>query len=175
MTTQTKPSITGRPPEFEFVIKRTFEAPRQRVWKAWTDATQLAQWWGPRGFKATVKTLDLRPSGVFHYVLISPQGQEMWGRFVFREIVPEERLVFISSFSDDEGGLTRHPLNEAWPLQLLSTITFAEKDGKTTVTVHWTPYEATEAERLTFASGRESMQAGWTGTLDQLEAYLGKA
>jgi uncharacterized protein YndB with AHSA1/START domain len=126
-------------------------------------------------FKADVKTLELRPGGVFHYVLTSPQGQEMSGRFVFREIVPEERLLFISSFSDPEGGLTRHPLHESWPLQMLSTITFAGTGGKTTVTVRWAPYQATEAERATFAAGHDSMQAGWTGTMDQLETYLGKA
>ena len=158
-----------------FIISRTFNAPVARVWKAWTEPEQMAQWWGPKGFKAAIKTLDLRPSGMFHYLLSSPQGQEMWGRFVYREIVPQERLVFISSFSDETAGLTRHPLHEGWPLQLLSTISFAERDGKTTVTVRWEPYEATAAEQATFAAGHESMQGGWTGTLDQLEAYLAKA
>jgi uncharacterized protein YndB with AHSA1/START domain len=158
-----------------FVISRTFKAPLVRLWKAWTEPAEMAQWWGPKGFKADVKKLELRPGGIFHYVLTSPQGQEMWGRFAFREIIPEKRLVFISSFSDPQGGLTRHPLHESWPLQMLSTITFAEKDGKTTVTVHWSPHEATKAERAAFEAGMDSMQAGWTGTFDQLETYLGKA
>ncbi|MGH6865782.1 MAG: SRPBCC family protein [Methyloceanibacter sp.] len=156
----------------EFVISRTFNAPRAKVWKGWTDAAHLAEWWGPKGFKATVKKLDLRPGGLFHYFLKSPQGQDMWGRFVYREIIPGERLVFISSFSDENAGLTRHPRHEGWPLQLLSTITFDERDGKTTVTVRWEPYEASGAERETFASGHASMQGGWTGTLDQLNGHL---
>jgi uncharacterized protein YndB with AHSA1/START domain len=118
--------------------------------------------------------LDLKPGGIFHYRLASPQGQEMWGKFVYREIVPEERLVFLSSFSDKAGGVTRHPMAPDWPLQMLSTISFAEKDGRTTVTVRWEPYEATEAERKVFAAGHDSMTGGWTGTLDQLEAYLSK-
>jgi len=158
-----------------FIISRTFNAPLARVWKAWTEPEQMAQWWGPKGFKAAIKTLDLRPAGMFHYLLTSPQGQEMWGRFVYREILPEERLAFISSFSDEAAGLTRHPLNEGWPLQLLTTVTFAAHDDKTTVTVRWEPYETTQAERDIFAAGHESMQGGWTGTLDQLEAYLAKA
>lgn len=158
----------------EFVIKRAFNAPLKRMWQAWTEPEQMAQWWGPKGFKAEIKTLDLKPGGLFHYRLVSPQGQEMWGRFVFREIVPEERLIFISSFSDETGGLTRHPLHEAWPLQMLSTITFAGTGSKTTVTVKWAPYEATESERDTFEKGKESMQAGWTGTFEQLEGYLDK-
>jgi uncharacterized protein YndB with AHSA1/START domain len=159
----------------QFVISRTFNAPLDRVWKAWTEPEQMARWWGPKGFKTDVKTLDLKPGGLFHYRMDSPQGQEMWGRMVFREIVPKKRLVFINSFSDETGGLTRHPLHEAWPLQMLSTITFTESDGKTTVTIEWTPYESTHLECETFDKGRDSMQAGWTGTFDKLESFLVKA
>jgi uncharacterized protein YndB with AHSA1/START domain len=157
---------------FEFMIRREFKAPRARVWRAWTDPDQLLQWWGPKGFKVVSTKVDLRPGGLFHYCLESPEGQVMWGRFVYREIVPEERLVFIVSFSDENAGMSRHPLHEGWPLQILSTVTFSERDGKTTVTVRWVPYDATEAERRVFEDGAESMQAGWTGTLDRLEAYL---
>ena len=168
--------VSSRTAPFEFVIKRTFSAPIERVWKAWTDPDQLLQWWGPKGF-ATVsaKIGELKTGGMFHYCLRSPQGQEMWGRFVYREIVPNERLVYINSFSDPAGGIGRHPLAPDWPLQLLSTVTFAEKDGKTTVTIRWIPHEATEKERETFEKGKDSMQAGWSGTLDQLETYLNRA
>ena len=168
--------VSPKTAPFEFVIKRTFNSPVERVWKAWTDPDQLIQWWGPKGFTTvTAKIGDLKPGGTFHYCLRSPQGQEMWGRFVYREIVPNERLVYLNSFSDPEGGISRHPLHKDWPLQLLSTITFVERDGKTTVTIRWIPYEATEKERETFEQGKDSMQGGWTGTLDQLEAYLSKA
>jgi uncharacterized protein YndB with AHSA1/START domain len=95
---------------FEFVIKRTFAAPLERVWKAWTDPDQLLRWWGPKGFTTvSAKIGELKPGGVFHYCIRSPQGQEMWGRFVYREIVRNERLVYINSFSDAEGGIGRHP------------------------------------------------------------------
>jgi uncharacterized protein YndB with AHSA1/START domain len=165
--------VTSRTAPFEFVIKRTFAAPLERVWKAWTDPDQLLRWWGPKGFTTVSATIgELKPGGMFHYCLRSPQGQEMWGRFVYREIVPNERLVYINSFSDPEGGIGRHPLAPDWPLQLLSTVNFAEKDGKTTVTIRWIPYEATEKERETFEKGKDSMQAGWSGTLDRLETYL---
>lgn len=160
---------------FEFFIRREFNAPVSRVWRAWTDPDQLLHWWGPKGFKTVSTKVDLKPGGLFHYCLESPDGQVMWGRFVYREIVPEERLVFIVSFSDENGGMTHHPLHEGWPLQILSTVTFAESDGKTTVTIRWVPYEATDAERDTFEKGKDSMQAGWTGTLDRLDAYLAKA
>lgn len=159
----------------KFVISRTFNAPRDRVWKAWTEPEQMAQWWGPKGFSADVKTLDLKPGGKFHYRMLSPQGEEMWGRMIFREIVPKERLVFINSFSDPQGGLTRHPLAPEWPLQMHTTISFAEENGGTTVMVTWVPYEASESECETFDKGTESMQAGWTGTFDKLERHLGDA
>lgn len=71
--------------------------------------------------------------------------------------------------------MTRHPGSPDWPLEILSTVIFAEDDGKTAVTIRWAPHAATEKERAAFEAGRDSMRQGWTGTLDQLTAYLGKA
>jgi uncharacterized protein YndB with AHSA1/START domain len=161
--------------DFEFVIKRDFAAPRERVWKAWTDENSLAKWWGPKGFDIVKVKLDLRPDGTMHYLLRSPNGEEMWGKFVFREIVPLERLVFLVHFSDAGGGITRHPLNPGWPLAMLSTVTFKDKGDKTGLTVTWRPYEASETERKVFEEGAPSMQAGWSGTFERLETYLANA
>jgi uncharacterized protein YndB with AHSA1/START domain len=163
------------PSGFEFVIRREFAAPLDRVWQAWTDPERMAQWWGPKGFSCRIVKLDLRPGGICHYRLTSPEGQIMWGKLVYREIVPQERLVFIVSFSDRHETITTHPLSPDWPRQIHSTVSFSEKAGKTTITVRWVPYEATDPERKIFEDGKDSMQAGWTGTLDQLEAYLAKA
>jgi len=71
--------------------------------------------------------------------------------------------------------LARHPFAPDWPLRTLSTITLAERGGKTTITVQWSSFEATEAERKAFDAGHAMMQRGWTGTMDQLDAYLAKA
>jgi uncharacterized protein YndB with AHSA1/START domain len=158
-----------------FTISRVFDAPRDRVWKAWTEPERLKQWWGPRGFKTHTCTVDLRPGGFFHYGMTAPDGAEVWGRFLYREIVPPERMVVIVSFSDRELGVTRHPWTPQWPLQILSTMTLeALAEKKTRVSIQWVPYEATEEERRTFFEGRDSMQQGWTGTLDQLMTYLAK-
>ena len=97
-----------------------------------------------------------------------------WGRWVLREIAAPERLVFVVSFSDAARGQTRNPWNPDWPLDLLTTVTFAEQGTGTKVTVTWLPLDATAAERKAFDSGRESMQQGWTGTLDQLVDHLAK-
>jgi uncharacterized protein YndB with AHSA1/START domain len=158
-----------------FVITRVFDAPRDLVFKAWTESERLARWWGPKGFSVRVITLDFRPDGVFHYSMRSPDGKEMWGKFVYREIVPPERLVFVLSFSDAHGNTARHPWSPNWPLEVLHTLTFVEQDGKTTLTLHGIPMNATDAERSTFEAGHSSMRQGFGGTLDQLAQYLANA
>lgn len=158
-----------------FEISRVFDTPRERVWKAWTDPAMLKHWWGPKGFKVHTCKVDLYPGGIFHYGMTAPDGSEMWGRFVYREIKAPERLVFVVSFSDPKGGVTRHPLHDHWPLEMLSTVRFEAQGPKTRVTVQWLPHDsATEMERKTFDEGRDSMRQGWTGTFDQLAAYLAK-
>ena len=160
----------------DFVIPRVLNAPRELVWKCFTDPERMKQWWGPKGFIVLVSKMDLRVGGTYHYGMKTPDGKMMWGRMVYREITPPERLVFINSFSDEAGGLGRHPLAPTWPLQMLSTFTFDEEPGgKTKFTVRWSPHDATEEERKTFDAGHASMTGGWSGTMDQLEAYMAKA
>jgi uncharacterized protein YndB with AHSA1/START domain len=158
-----------------FVISRVFDAPRDRVWKSWTEAERLKQWWGPKGFVVTHCKIDLRPGGIMHYCLRMPDGNEMWGKFVYREIVKPERLVWVNSFSDKDGGVTVHPMSPTWPREMLSTAIFEEQGGKTKLTVQWAPLEGSSAlECKTFDEGRDSMKMGWTGTMDQFAAYLAK-
>lgn len=160
----------------DFVMSRVFDAPRDLLWKCFTDPERMKHWWGPKGFTVIASKMDLRVGGTYHYGMKTPDGKTMWGKFVYREITPPERLVFINSFSDETGGLTRHPMAPTWPLQMLSTFTFEEQPGgKSKFTVRWSPYEATEEERKTFDAGHDSMKGGWGGTMDQLEAYLAKA
>ncbi|HJT15786.1 MAG TPA: SRPBCC family protein [Thermoanaerobaculia bacterium] len=154
-----------------FEISRTFDAPRSLVWKAWTEPDRLAQWFGPKGAKVVHSNNDLRPGGVYHYGM-EMEGNRIWGKWVYREISEPHRLVFISSFSDENGGIGRHPMSADWPRETLSTILFDEKNGKTTVTVKWVPINATDIERKTFREAKPSMTGGWGGTLASLESYL---
>jgi uncharacterized protein YndB with AHSA1/START domain len=143
------------------------------VWQAWTEREHFMSWFGPKGFKITHARMELRAGGMFHYCMAAPDGNELWGRAVYREVVPPAKLVWINSFSDKDGGITPHPFTQdPWPLQMLTTITFEELNGNTLVTIHWVPFDSTAAERDTFEKGRESMQMGWTGTLDRLTAFL---
>jgi uncharacterized protein YndB with AHSA1/START domain len=166
--------VASDPADLPFVIARTFDAPRDRVFEVWSKREHLMRWFGPKGFTMPDARLDFRPGGLFHYRMVSPDGHEMWGKFVFREILPPQRIVFVNSFSDANAGLARHPGSEMWPMEMLSTVTFAEHQGRTTVTVSWVPLNPTPAERATFDAGRESMRTGWGGTFERLAAYLAK-
>jgi uncharacterized protein YndB with AHSA1/START domain len=121
-----------------------------------------------------VAKLDLRPGGMFLYAM-DFGGHEMWGKFVYREIAPPERLVFISSFSDPQGNTTKAPFFDVWPLEVLNTVTLQEHEGKTTITLRGRPINATAEERAKFRSEHKGMQQGYAGTLDKLAEYLSKA
>ena len=96
----------------------------------------------------------------------------MWGKFVYREIEAPARIVFVSSFSDEAGNITRAPFHANWPLEVLNTIAFSEHEGKTTLTLTALPLNATDEEGRTFEGGFESMQQGFGGTFDGLQDYL---
>ena len=158
----------------EFTFARTFDAPRALVWKAWTSADALGQWWGPKGSEMRVIAFDLRPGGMFHYAMAF-QGNEMFGRFIYREVSAPDRLVYVSSFSDAAGGITRAPfpqLEGKWPLEILNIMTLTEEGGRTTVTLRGGPVNATEDERAMFESMTASMQQGFGGAFDKLDEYL---
>jgi uncharacterized protein YndB with AHSA1/START domain len=157
----------------EFVMSRVFDAPRALLWQCFTDPERMKHWWGPKGFTVVASKMDLRVGGTYHYGMKAPNGGAMWGLFTYREIVPREKLVFVNSFSDEQGGVTRHPGHEKWPLRMLSTFTFEDAPGaKTKFTVRWQTLDATAEEQQTFDTMHASMTQGWSGTMEQLEAYL---
>src|SRR5258708_15548006 len=105
MTEIQEPMAPGQRP---FVVTRPLDAPRERVWKAWTEREHL-QWWGPKGVTIHHTKLDLQPGGVFHYCMRTPDGKDMWGRWVIREIAPPERLALVNSLSDAGANTTPPP------------------------------------------------------------------
>jgi uncharacterized protein YndB with AHSA1/START domain len=162
-------------PNGTFVITRIFEAPRQRVWKAWSEADELRAWWGPKGCTIEVATLEFRPGGFFHYTMQFANGTAWWGRFLYRDISTQERIVWLNSFSNPGCGITRAPFGAAIPLEVLNDVTFTEKAGKTTVSLRASPHGATEEEIATFAGMHAGLEQGFGGTFDQLAAVLAQA
>ena len=142
-------SVT-EPKQGGFVISRVFDAPRELVFKAQAESERLERWWGGKGFTTRVIKLDFRPGGIFHYSMRTPDGHEMWGKFVYCEIVAPERIVLIHSFADREGNTIRAPFSPTWPLEVLNTSTFSEHEGKTTLTIRSVPFIAAKQERETF-------------------------
>ena len=156
-----------------FTISRIFKAPRALVFQCHTDVAHLAKWYGPAGTKVIKADLDFRVGGTYHYGLALPDGSEMWGKQVYREIVVPQRLVFVQSFSNPSGEIIAHPMAATWPRQMLATSTFEDLGDKTTkLTVTWLPLDAGAEEIATFDHAREGMNAGFNGTFDQLTSYL---
>jgi uncharacterized protein YndB with AHSA1/START domain len=157
-----------------FVLTREFSAPRAVVWRAWTEAEHLSQWFGPKGFTIPTAKLDFRPDGIFHFCMKTPAGDEMWARWRFLEITAPDRLVWINSFSNPAGEVVPPPFPDPWPAEILNTVTFTEHAGQTTVSIHSVAFNAPVTEQRTFDENHESMHGGWGGTFEQLAAHLPK-
>lgn len=141
------------------VLTRVFDAPRALVWRAWTDAKMMAQWFGPRGFTSSVPQLDVRVGGTLRIVMHGPDGNDYPMKGVFREVVPPERLVFTNIAIDNDGN---HLLEGE------TAVTFAERDGKTVLTLK------THAVGLVPIAPQmlAGMEAGWTQSIDKLEELV---
>ena len=156
----------------ELVVTRIFDAPRELIWKTLTVPEHLEHWWGPKGMTSRVHTLELRPGGTFRYSQKTPDGREMFGKWVYREVIAPQRLVVVSSFADANENLARNPFSPNWPLEMLGTSTFTQNQGRTTLTIRTKPINATESECKTFYDGESSMEQGFGGTFDRLDEYL---
>jgi uncharacterized protein YndB with AHSA1/START domain len=160
--------------ERDCVITRTFDAPRTLVFKAWTDPKHMAQWWGPDGFTNPVCELDVRPGGAWRIVMRAPNGEEHPAKGIYREVVPPERLVFTidhSELSDQWHALVnpgRDKSKDKPALEGISTVTFDEQDGKTTVTIR-TRFESVE---ILEAFAKMGMAQGWSQSLERLAQEL---
>jgi uncharacterized protein YndB with AHSA1/START domain len=156
----------------EFVVTRTFDAPRELVWKAFTEPERMAKWWGPPGSSVGRYAMDFQPGGRYHFSLTSPGGGEMWGLFVYEEISPIDRLVYFHSFSDADGNVAASPFGGPWPDRLRTTMLFADKDGGTEFTLRQFALEAKADEEAAFLALFDGMTQGWGGTLDRQADYL---
>ena len=156
----------------DFVITRSFNAPRELVFDTMTKTEHLQKWWGPQGCTIEVLKNEPQPGGVFHYCMRFGPGVEMYGRFNWVELSPVERIVFINGFADAEGNRVPYAMAPTWPLEVLNTTTLTEQDGKTTMTLVSTPINATPVGIETFKAGHDSMQQGFGGMYEEYEKYL---
>lgn len=143
------------PNEMSVCISRTINAPRARVFSAWIFPEQMAQWWGPQGFTNPVCDVDARPGGRILVHMRAPDGTIYPMTGTFHEVVAPKRLVFTAFAEDHDGNAL---------LESHTTVTFAEQNGKTIVTV--------EAKAIGLApiapQMLAGMNAGWTQSLERL-------
>jgi uncharacterized protein YndB with AHSA1/START domain len=152
-------SAESKPEALALVITRIFDAPRELVYKAWSEPARMAQWMGPRGFTTTVVKMDARPGGTYRFHMRGPDGADHWQQGVYREIVEPERLVCTYAWADAAGNPTRP--------ETLLTLTFEDLGGKTKLTLHQAVFESVTA--------RDLHQGGWTSSLERLGEYLATA
>jgi uncharacterized protein YndB with AHSA1/START domain len=153
MTSATKPAPAAG--EHELVITRLFKAPRELVFKAWTEPQHLARWPGPKGFTATSDRFDCSPGGFYRTCLHGPDGRDHWVCGTYLEVEPPTRLVFTHAWEDENG--------HAGP-QTVVTITFDEQDGQTAMRFHQAIF--------TSLASRDGHGEGWSQSFDRLDAYL---
>ncbi len=150
----------------ELVITRVFDAPRELVWKAWTEPERFKLWWGPEGFTCPSCRIDLRAGGKYLACMRSPEGQEFWSTGVFREIVPEGKIVYTDSFSDAEGNpvpASYYGMQGDWPPEMVVTVTFEAAGGMTTMTLR---HDGLPSDMLS------DCEIGWSGSFDKLAGIL---
>ena len=139
-------------PEAQLNLSRTFNAPRDIVFRAWIDPHHLAQWWGPRGCTTVIQEMDVRPGGAWRYVMHAPDGNEYPFDGVYIEIAEPERLVF-------DGFIHAAPAQRVW-----TVVTFSERAGQTEVNVR---------QYYTFVSdATRGASIGWNQQLDRFAEFL---
>ena len=152
----------------DIFIERVFDAPRDRVWRCWTEPDNLMKWWGPKAFTSPAATIDFSVGGKYHFCMRMPDGKEMWSTGSYLEIVPMERLVFTDSFADPEGNVvsgTYYGMGDIYPAVLNVTLTFEKVEDRTRFKLHHEGIPASEISACT---------QGWIEMLDKLEAVLAR-
>jgi uncharacterized protein YndB with AHSA1/START domain len=155
----------------ELDIERTFDAPRELVFQAWSDPQHLARWWGPRDYTTTDWKIDFRVGGKYVYCMRSEDGEQaIWATGVYREIVPPERIVCTDSFADENGNVvpaSHYDMEGDFALEMILTITFEElPGGGTKMTL--------EHAGLPAGDMQEGAGIGWNESFDKLvEALAG--
>lgn len=152
----------------ELIITRVIDAPRELVWRAWTDLEHLTRWWGPKNFTSPSGTIDLRVGGKYLFCMRSPEGKDFWSTGIYKEIVPLERIVCTDSFADEKGNVvpaSHYGLpGDDWPVELLVTVTFEDAGKKTRMTLRHVGIPAGEMGKM---AGQ-----GWNESFDKLADSL---
>lgn len=153
-----------------YVLERVFDAPRELVWRCWTEEDLLSRWYGP-GVDTIIHKLSVAAGGLW-------LCEMRWGenssfqRVEYTEVVPPERLVWLHATADESWNVSANPMMPDWPQVLLTTVTFEEVDGKTAMRLTWVPHEASDAEIAAFAQALAGLDKGWGAGMEVLAEML---
>jgi uncharacterized protein YndB with AHSA1/START domain len=151
----------------DFTVTRDFDAPRELVFKAWTDCDHFSRWWGPRGFTTPHCAIDARPGGEWLSAMRSPEGHDFWSSGRFVELDAPSRFVLDEGFADARGDRVsprEYGMTDDMPSEDRITVTLEERDGRTRMTLRQgIPADVAE---------RNGVPRGWRETFDKLDAYL---
>ncbi len=156
----------------EVVITKVFDAPREIVWKAWSDPEMFKKWWGPQGFTCPAAKIDFKVGGKYHVAMHGPAGTEfdkdLWSTGTFKEIIPMEKIVYTDSFADEEGNAVSSAQYgmEGFPMETQVTVTFEDVDGKTKMTLKHQGIAGVDEKML------NDMEQGWSQSFDKLAVAL---
>ncbi|QHW32724.1 SRPBCC domain-containing protein [Paenibacillus rhizovicinus] len=160
-------------PNQSFEFTHIFDAPREQVFKTWTELGHFAKWWGPKGAMLEVVRMDARSGGEFLGFQTSPDGKlVMWRKFAYLEVVEPEKVAYIQSFSDERGNTVRAPFRSSWPLEIMNSITFKDDEGKTVLKLTGYPVNASAEEQESYNAMAPMLQQDLEGAFDKLADYL---
>lgn len=160
----------------KFVIARSFDVPLELMFDVWTSPEHFSNWLPPTGFTMKFIRADIKPGGSTFYCMTGENGQKMYGKAEYKEIVRPNRLVYAQAFCDENERISRHPMAPLWPEWMLTTVSLAEEGpDRTRVVITWQPYGAcTAGERDAFLKAKGGMTQGWSGSFEKLEEYLAR-
>ena len=153
-------------------ISFEFDAPAERVFAAWTDPAQLEKWFAPKNYSVRFASAEISSGGECHYCMVSLSGLEIWHKIFYNEVTPPTKLVYSHCYSCAEDTIVPRPMVKDWPLEILTTVTLDERQGKTRLELKLEPYNAGADEIRRFANALFETRHEWSALLSQLRDYL---
>lgn len=153
-----------------YTLTRTFNAPRDLVWRCWTDPELLGRWYGP-GVETVVHQLAPKPGGLWLHEMIMGESS-MYQRMEYVDVTPPSRLSMLMSTADVNWAVTNSPMMPNWPRVLMTVVTLTDVEVGTEMVLTWTPHDASTAEIEAFASAMAGLDRGWGAGMEIMAEIL---
>ena len=147
----------------DVVVTRTFNATPERVWRAWTEDAEVMKWWGPRPYTSPEARMEVREGGFSVVLMRSPEGQDLWMRWEYTKVIPNERMEYVQNLSDKDGNIidpTSVGMPPEFPRDVATVVTLTPKGAQTEVTI--TEHTTTTRQMMDYS------QMGLEQVMDQM-------